>query len=72
MLMASEGGHLDVARLLIEAGADIDKAVDGGYTPLYIASQEGHLEVVKTLLDSGADATLATKDGVTPLKAAKK
>ena len=35
LLFASGKGHLlEVVRLLIEAGADIDKAMDGGYTPL--------------------------------------
>ena len=48
---------MDVARLLIEAGAAIDKARDNGRSPLLMASQDGHVEVVKTLLDSGADAT---------------
>ena len=38
---------MDVARLLIEAGADIDKARDDGCTPLYIASQKGHVEVAR-------------------------
>ena len=42
---------MDVVRALVEGGAGIDKAADGGYT-LYIAS-EGHLEVVRMLLGRG-------------------
>ena len=60
-----------MARLLVEAGADIDMAKDNGATPLLIASQEGHKEVVKTLLDLGADANLAMTEGTTPLQIAK-
>jgi ankyrin repeat protein len=68
--MASLKGHLDVARLLIEARAAIDKARDDGITPLWVASQNGRLSVVKALLDGGADATLASL-GRTPLEIAK-
>ena len=71
LLVASDQGHVDVARLLIEAGADIDEAKYDGATPLFIASQRGHVEVVKALLDGGADATQATNFGMTPLMIAK-
>jgi len=64
---ASKNGHLDVARLLVEAGADIDKAKDNGYTSLHIASLWGHLEVVKYLVEQGADKDKATNVGRTPL-----
>jgi ankyrin repeat protein len=37
-----------------EAGADIDKTLDGGATPLYLASQKGHLEVARLLVEAGA------------------
>ena len=54
----------------MEGGADIDKAADGGYTPLYIASEQGHADVVRVLLDNGADASLRTSDGETALQVA--
>ena len=41
----SQNGHLEVARLLCEAGADKDKASQDGATALIFASQNGHLEV---------------------------
>ena len=52
------------------AGADVDKAKDGGATPLYIASHQGHVNVVSALLDNGADASL-TFNGQTPFQAAR-
>ena len=48
-------GHVEVAKLLVDRGADTDKARGDGATPLIIACQKGHLEVVKILVDSGAD-----------------
>ena len=68
---ASQGGHLEAVRLLLEANADQDKATnDEGEAPLYVASQEGHLEVVRLLLEANADkdrANNAYDQWVTPL-----
>ena len=46
---ASRHGQTEVARLLLEAKADMDKATQDGVTPLYIAAQKGQLEVVRLL-----------------------
>ena len=43
-------GHLDAARLLLEAGADPSRADGGGRNPLMLATGEGHLEVLQLLL----------------------
>ena len=53
--LACRQGHRDVARLLVQRGAAIDEAMNGGYTALYIACQQGDLEIVSFLLDNGAD-----------------
>ena len=51
MFMAAQEGHVEVARLLIEAGVDYDKArTDNGGTPLYIAIQNGHVEIARLLI----------------------
>ena len=65
---AATNGHADVVRLLLDAGADLDKADVDGETPLYWASVKDHRDVVKMLLDAGADPDLANnKDEKTPL-----
>jgi len=47
--MASLYGDLEVVKLLLEKGANIDTVNNRGRTPLYWASRNGHLEVVKLL-----------------------
>ena len=47
--------HVDVAKMLIENGADVN-AVDGRkWTALHLVSQKGHVDVAKVLLENGAD-----------------
>jgi len=41
-------------RALIEMGADVNKAMHVGATPLYSAAQEGHAAIVQILRDAGA------------------
>ena len=55
LTLASGGGHLEVVRLLCEAGADKDKANQIGFTALMSASAFGHLEVARLLCEAGAD-----------------
>ena len=44
LFIAAQEGHVDVARLLLEAGVDYEKArTDTGTTPLFMAAQKGHL-----------------------------
>ena len=52
---AAKGGHLEVVRLLLEAGADKNADRPDGVTALMLAAYNEHLEVVRLLLDAGAD-----------------
>ena len=38
LFIAAHNGYLDVVRHLVEVGADKDKAMDTGATPLFIAA----------------------------------
>lgn len=54
--LAVENGHVDVATLLIRAGADVN-ARGEWYSPLHSAVLYGHDDVVVLLLENGARTT---------------
>jgi ankyrin repeat protein len=55
LMWAAVAGHVDVVRLLIEAGADVRAVDDEGVTALHLARANGHTEVAAALLAAGAD-----------------
>ena len=64
--LAATGGHIEIVRLLLEKGADIN-ARDIKGTPLHWAASRGHLEVVRWLVENGADINARDEDGRTAL-----
>ncbi|CAE7203466.1 Ankrd17 [Symbiodinium microadriaticum] len=52
---ASANGHTEVVRLLLEAGAKINKRTDDRVTALCCAANGGHAETARLLLEEGAD-----------------
>ena len=63
LFYAAMNGHWDVVRLLLEAGAEPDKANRNGATPLYWAARNFHMSVVRLLLDAGAEPDRTSKFG---------
>jgi uncharacterized protein len=75
MLVAIQNGHYDVARYLLEHGADPNLANEKGWNPLYLAVKHRNIETgtipvpnanqaldfIKMLLDRGADTNLRLK-----------
>ena len=55
LIMAAGGGHEEVIRVLLKAGAMVNKTAMLGLSPLHFAAHFGHIDVVKLLLESGAD-----------------
>ena len=66
---ASWKGHRDVVQLLLDKGANPNKATRTGATSLHWAAHSGHKNVVQLLLERGADPNLASISGWTPLHA---
>uniref|UniRef100_A0A0G4IAE3 Protein kinase domain-containing protein n=1 Tax=Chromera velia CCMP2878 TaxID=1169474 RepID=A0A0G4IAE3_9ALVE len=64
---AASNGQSATVSLLLEAGADKEKAHNHGWTPLHVAAMYGHNATVSLLLEAGADKERADKDGLTPL-----
>ena len=56
---------------MLEKGADVDRAMESGATPLYIACEKGHVDAARLLLEKGAEVDRAMEDGYTPLRIAK-
>jgi uncharacterized protein len=54
----------EVARLLLDRGAEIDARQQAGYTALHAAAQHGDTELVELLLARGADPALRSDDGL--------
>ncbi len=58
LALAAQLGHVDVVRLLLEAGEDPNRFNPDGVhshgTPLHQAALAGHLPVVRLLIDRGA------------------
>lgn len=60
---ACSRGHLDIARLLLQHGANATETSPSGIRPLHDAVENGDLEIVRLLLAYGADPKLATYAG---------
>ena len=76
LINAAWYGHTDVVKVLIDGGAEPDKADRYGETPLHKAAENGSLgrtDVVQFLINSGANLDKANNNGKTPLhRAAEK
>ena len=65
---AARDGRMDAARLLLEAGTDIDQVTEGDHsTPLLVAVINGNFDLALMLLEAGADPNIVSEDGAAPL-----
>ncbi len=54
IITAATTGRVDIARMLLDAGADVNSRDDLGDTPLSAAAGEGHIDMMRLLLHRGA------------------
>jgi ankyrin repeat protein len=67
------GSALDVMRILLEAGAEVDaRDGDNAWTPLMTAVEEGNIEAVRLLVEAGADVNLMDDEGDTAWNMARR
>jgi ankyrin repeat protein len=69
---AAAAGQLDVARILVERGGDVNARQQAGFTPLHEAAATAQMEFAKLLITHGASVNARTDDGKTPLSFALK
>ena len=65
--VAVRRGHIEVARVLLEHGADTEARDNHGRTPLLRASRDGHIELARVLLKHGANTEARDKENSSPL-----
>ena len=68
---AAQDDEIEVARLLLAAGATVNPQLAEGQTPLHLAAAWESVEVARLLLDAGADPWQRTDRGETPLDLAE-
>ena len=73
----SQGGQLvmaqsslEIARLLVNSGANVNVTDDEGWTPLHAAARSGYRDIAELLLESGASLDVRNKNQETPLHVA--
>jgi ankyrin repeat protein len=64
---AAEGGHKDVAELLLANKSEVNAKNNYGSTPLHYAADYDHKDVAELLLANGAEVNVKNNDGETPL-----
>ena len=60
LLASASANDLDMARLFVEKGVNVNGGTARGDTPLHFAASAGNLELVKLLLTKGADVNAST------------
>lgn len=67
MHTAALHGHLDVLRMLLDAGGSSSLVDNGGGQPIHEAAAGGHVECLELLHSRGADPSSCDACGCTPL-----
>lgn len=61
--LAAQGGDLEIVKVLLDAGVDVDCGDSDESTPLHVAAMNRHQDVVTLLLKHGADVNKRDRNG---------
>ena len=67
LMLAAREGHVDLGRVLLDAGAEVDAAAGDGKTALSLAIFNGNYDMASLLVDRKADVNKADAQRFTPL-----
>jgi uncharacterized protein len=70
LMYAAREGHLDAAKALLDAGADVNELEKSAISPLFMAISNNHIDMAHLLIDRGANINAVDWYGRTPLFAA--
>lgn len=67
LLAAAGTGEVEIVKMLLDGGADVDGRAKGGWTPLLFAARKGRAEVVRLLVKHHANPSTRLDGGSTLL-----
>jgi ankyrin repeat protein len=67
LIYAAQMDHVEVVRVLLEGGANVERANLDQWTALHYAAMNGHLDMCRLLLDWGVNVNSLNKWKYTPL-----
>jgi len=67
LCIAVENENLELVKLLLELGADVNQGISNGYTPLHIAASNGYIEIAEFLVRNRANVNKSENKGFTPI-----
>jgi uncharacterized protein len=67
LVFAARQDCLECARVLVEAGANVNQVTHYGWTPLLTATQNRHYKLASYLLEKGANPNISNNGGWSPL-----
>lgn len=62
---ALSGQYNNIAKMLLESGAEVNVVQNSRITPLHLAAQQGNIDMIILLLENGADISIKTDYGMT-------
>jgi len=66
LLWAVSEGRMDMARLLVDSGANVNVQNYEGISALYLGAERGDLDLCLFLIENGASVNIQTEEGVAP------
>ena len=60
-MVCAEHGSLEMAKWLVDKGADVNAQMSTGWTAMHTAAKNGHGHILKMLLDNNGDQHLIAR-----------
>ena len=67
LVFAAREGDLESAKVLLDAGTNVNQTTEYGWTPLLTATNNRHYKLARYLIERGANPNIANKGAWTPL-----